>query len=170
VATDLYTRPYFDASVWISWIKNEVINGVERGKIVAHLLQHAERKAFPIYTSTLSLAEVHKQRTNSMLTDAQDEQILAFFEHEYIHFIEVDRGIGEHANRLCRDKSIMPPGVKGLLPNDAIHLACALRAKCDYLLAWDEGILKCRHPAIKIEAPEMRGQAFLAIVPPVELK
>ena len=170
MATDLYTRPYFDACVWISWIKGEVINGIERAKIVTHLLQHAERKAFPIYTSTLTLAEVHKQRSSGMLTDDQDDLILAFFEHEYIHFIDVDRAIGEHANKLCRDKNIMSPGVRGLYPNDAVHLACALRANCDYLLTWDDGMLKCTHPDIKIEAPEMRGQAFLSIVPQVELK
>jgi predicted nucleic acid-binding protein len=45
--------------------------------------------------------------------------ILAFFEHDYIELIDVDRRIGEQANEFCRQYS--------LYPNDAIHLACALR-------------------------------------------
>ncbi len=158
-----YTNPYFDAGVWISWIKNEVVGGVRRGEIVEHLLRHAENGAFPIYTSTLTLAEVHKRRHGNELTGSEDDTILAFFEHDYIRLIDVDRAIGEHANRLCRDKSLVPPGQKLLLPNDAIHLACALRAKCDYLLAWDGGITKCTHAGIMIAAPEKRGQAFLAM-------
>lgn len=162
MAADLYASPYFESSVWISWIKKEIVDGIPRGEIVTHLLQHAERGAFPIYTSTLTLAEVHKRRHSDKLTDKQDEDILAFFEHDYVRLIDVDRSIAEHANRLCRDTSLVPPNTRLLLPNDAIHLACALRAKCDYLLAWDGGITNCTHPGIMIAAPEKRGQGFLA--------
>lgn len=161
---NLYVAPYFESSVWISWIKKETIDGVPRGEIVEHLLKHAERGAFPIYTSTLTLAEVHKRRHNDMLTNDQDEEILAYFEHEYIRFIDVDRMIGEHANRLCRDTSLVPPRTKLLLPNDAIHLASAIRAKCDVLLAWDGGITACTYPGIEIAVPEKRGQSFLGII------
>jgi len=160
---DLYTRPYFDSSVWIGWVQHEVIEGIDRRAVADHILRHAAAKAFKIYTSTLSLAEAHKKRHHIPLTEPEDEGLLTYFEHEYIEFIEVDREIGEHANKLCRDASIVPAGHKLLLPNDAIHLACALRAKCDYLLAWDGDLLDIKHPDIKTEYPQMRGQQFLGV-------
>ena len=88
-----------------------------------------------------------------MLTNDQDEKILAFFEHEFIELIDVDRAIGEEANRICRNH--------GLLPADAIHLACALRARCEVLLAWDDRITKTVHPNIRLEEPQIIGQMVL---------
>ena len=102
---------------------------IERGKITAHVLRLAQEEEFSIYTSALTLAEVHKKRKGQKLDDELDERILAYFEHEYIKIIDVDRRIGEEANQFCR--------TYGLLGNDAIHLACALRAGCDVLLTWD---------------------------------
>ncbi len=46
--------------------------------------------------------------------------------------VEVDRNIGEAANKLCVRFSD-----NRLRPADAIHLASALRAGCDVLLTWD---------------------------------
>ena len=48
----------------------------------------------------------------------------------FIEIIDVDRQLGEQANRFCR--------TYGLSPADAIHLTCALRAGCDVLLSWDD--------------------------------
>ena len=86
---------------------------------------------FRIITSYFTLAEVHKKRGHGVpaLTDEQNGKILTYFENEFVTFVEVDRGIGEEANRLCqryRDYKLSPP--------DAIHLASAIRANCDVLL------------------------------------
>ena len=140
-----YRKPYLDACVFIGWIKGEVVNGVERGKIASRILKSASKGAFNIYTSTLTLAETHKHKGLSELTEAEDNRILTFFENDYVLLIDVDRNIGEQANKLCREYS--------LKPNDAIHLACALRAGCDRLLTWDDGLLRIAHPRIRCKNP-----------------
>lgn len=145
-----YDKPYLDSSAFISWLKGEVVKGVPRGDIVAHILSQAEAGDFKIHTSAITLAEVHKLRSAPALADDQDEKILAYFEHDFILIIDVDRRIGEEANRLCRQH--------GILPNDAIHLACALHAGCDILLAWDDRFVKVQHPGMRLEEPQRLGQ------------
>lgn len=113
-------------------------------------MYQAARREYLIYASTWSLAEVHKTRGGVALLDDQDEKILKFFESDFIRLVVVDRLVGEEANRLCRRY--------GLKPADAVHLACALRAGCDVLLAWDDDLLKLIPPGIQIERPQMLGQ------------
>ena len=146
-----YQKPYLDSSVFIAWLKGETVKGVDRGAIADHILTLAEDGQFKIHTSAITLAEVHKLRTSAKLSNDEDERILAYFEHDFIQIIDVDRAIGEEANRLCRQY--------GVLPNDGIHLACALRAGCDALLAWDDRFVKVDHPEIRVEEPQTLGQA-----------
>lgn len=152
-----YQKPYLDSSVFVSWIKGEVIAGVDRTRIASHILKCAERGDFVVHTSTLTLAEVHKLRKGPILPEDEDQKMLAYFENDFIQLIDVDRSIGEHANSLCRKH--------GLYPNDAIHLACALRARCDVLLAWDNRFVKAQHPDIPIEEPRLLGQANFGLSP-----
>ena len=147
---DQYKKPYFDSSVFIAWIRGEIINGINRKQIADHILTLAENGEFKIHSSSFTLAEVHKKRNHEKLTTEQDENIILFFEQEFIEVIDVDRLIGEEANRLCRQY--------GLLPADAIHLASALRAGCDVLLAWDDRVTKVSHSDIRIEEPQIIGQ------------
>lgn len=150
---DQYQKPYLDSSVFISWLKGEVeqSTGIERGKITSHIMNLAAKGEYLVYTSAWTLAEVHKLKGGIALPDDQDERILSFFEHDFIRLIVVDRGVGEDANKLCR--------AYGLRPADAVHLASALRAECDVLLAWDGDLIRISHPNIRIERPEMIGQA-----------
>jgi len=164
-----YQKPYLDSSVFIAWIKGEIITTEEEEKeggktirivktvnrkmIVDHLLKQAQNGDFKIHISSFTLAEVHKKRNHEKLTNDEDEKILAFFENDFIVLIDVDRTNGEEANRICRDL--------GLLPGDATHLACALRAGCDVLLAWDDRITNASHPRIRIEEPEIVGDLDL---------
>lgn len=150
---DQYTKPYLDSSGFISFIKMEVVKGIERGKIVKHILTNAARGDYPIYTSAFTLAEVNKLRSQPRNTTDVSEEILAFFENEYIKLVDVDRRIGEEANHFCRQY--------GLYPADAVHLASALRAGCDVLLAWDDRFQKVNHPTIRIEEPRLLGQQTL---------
>lgn len=100
----------------------------------------AEQGDFKIYTSTLTIAEVFKRKTAShvepyqSLSNEQSDKILAFFEHEFIVLVDVDRRASEDAHRFCQQFNIRP--------NDAIHLACALHAGCDTLLSWDTKFTK----------------------------
>ena len=148
---DMYEKPYLDSSVFISWVKGEIIGDVDRGKVVQHILDLAEQGTFSIYVSALTLAEVHKLRQGPVTPGDGSEKIVEYFEHTFIKVVDVDRRIGEHANRLCREKN--------LLPNDAIHVACALRAGCDVLLAWDRGFSGVTE--IRIEEPSLVGQSTL---------
>lgn len=163
---EIYTKPYIDSSVWIGWIKEEGnLKGINRKDVFDHILLQAQRGDFLIYTSAATLAEVHKRRgQDHSLTTKQDEDILEFFEHSYIRLIEVNREIGEAANRLCRDISLSPTGAS-IKPFDAIHLASALSVNCDYLLCWDETFAGFVHPKIKIEEPRKLGQSMITFEP-----
>ena len=153
---DQYKKPYLDSSVFIAWIKGEVEKGVKRKEIVEHILFLAEKGIYIVVTSALTLAEVHKRKGASKLAEKEDERILSYFEHEFIQIVDVDRETGEMANKLCREHAS-----DKLMPNDAIHLASALRAKCDALLAWDEVLSKLKRSDIRCEEPIMIGQGKL---------
>lgn len=153
-----YRQPYLDSSVFIAWIKGEVRGDVDRKAIVNHILHLAERGNYQVFISALTLAEVHKGHGNNHAAQDrqdQDEQVLQFFENDYIQVIDINRQIGEDANRFCRQY--------GLSPADAIHLACALHAGCDVLLAWDDGLTRIQHPEIRIEEPQIVGQVALPL-------
>lgn len=134
---------------------HETCNGVDRWRIAEHILRHARNGVYSVVISAATLAEVHKPRGGALLTKQQDDQVLSFFEHEFIQIVDVDRMLGEHANRLCQKLHINP--------FDAIHVASAIRAGCDYLLTWDNKLLQCGTTEIAIVEPEMRGQHFLEL-------
>lgn len=144
-----YERPYLDSNVFIAWKKGEVIEGVDRAAIAEHiLLQADENHAYRITISALTIAEVYKvRRGGERLSKRATEDLLLYFQHDWFDIIPVDRRIGEDANGFCRQY--------GILPNDAIHLACALRASCDVLLAWDGRFCKVNHPSIRLEEPQI---------------
>ena len=155
-----YKYPYLDSSVFIGWIKGEKNGITDRKDIADHILKLAENGTFKICASALTLAEVHKKRGSPQLSADEDRRILEFFEHEFIDIVDIDRTIGEQANRLCRQYPIRP--------NDAIHLACALKAKCDVLLTWDNPLASVQHPDIVIENPRKIGQLNLLDAPSKE--
>lgn len=161
--SDLYGKPYADSSLFIAFIKGEwTVNcdGDKRCDVVQRVFEQMEEANKPIYTSTLTRAEVHlgKPPPGSTdpavkLTDAQDESILEFLKRDLFISIDVDTEIGNEATRLARKH--------GIAPNDATHLASALRAGCDALWAWDKRFEKVRHPKIKVEEPRIKRQRTL---------
>ncbi len=146
-----YQKPYLDSSVWIAWIKGEVIDGVNRAEIAAHILRLAQQGVYQILTSAATLAEVHQHAGCPKLTPEQDEKVLDFYEHDFVLLVNVDRGVGEHANKLCRRYNINP--------FDAIHVASAIQQKCDVLLAWDKRLEEAGISEVRVEQPRMLGQA-----------
>jgi len=157
VASLPYKKPYIDSDVFIGVIKNEVIPeklpdgtivNIERGKIGAHVLTLAEQRLFPVYISPLTIAEVHKIRHQEKLTDDENENVLEFFENDFVTVVPIDREDGEEANRLCRKYQ-----AEKLSPTDALHLVCALKAGCDIILTWDGDFAEVEHPKIRIERP-----------------
>lgn len=151
-----YRRPYADSSVFLGFIKGEVdAKGNDRGAIGQNFFGHAEEGKYKVFTSTLTLAEVVKLRRGPVTPDDKLEQIAALFDYEFIELIELDRGIGEDARRLCQ--------TQGLKPNDAVHLASATRGGCDILLAWDDRFVACASPPVPVEEPQIKGQLTLAM-------
>lgn len=158
MATESYITPYVDSSVFIAWINKEVVAGVDRFAIADHVIKNAERGEYSIFISALTLSEVHKlpRGTAPPLTKEQDEMIIRFFRNDCFKVLPVDRDIGETANQFCRDY-----GIHG---NDATHLACALRARCEVLLVWDRPLaVRVQRSDIRIESPRILGQDFLKL-------
>lgn len=164
-----YKKPYLESSVFIAWIKGESIpqtdaEGKEIGRenradIAKHILSLAEAGQFPVYTSSITIAEVHK-RNNGKPASEGDSNAIDFFRSGFFKIIDVDRTIAESAHRCCRSHK--------LKPYDAVHLACALRAGCDVLLTWDSDLLDITHDGITISKPQAFGQAVLDLSAPAE--
>jgi predicted nucleic acid-binding protein len=128
-----YTRPYLDANVYIAAIKGPKTEDPDKVQIAATILQLAEDGAFQIFASTLLAAEVIKVPGDpNPLTPHQENVISGYFYRDFIVMIEVDLLIAEKARQLARDHGLKPP--------DAVHLATAIRAKCDQFLTWDEKV------------------------------
>jgi predicted nucleic acid-binding protein len=152
-----YTRPYFDSSVFISWLKDTDVGPLpdgshgDRHPISAFVVKQAENRLYPMYTSYLTMAEVFKKKGDGKqsLTDTENGRIMQYFQNDWIEWIPVERLIGEDANAL-----LVQHRAERLMPCDAVHLACALRAKCDVLLAWDGPLRKIKRSDIRIEYPD----------------
>ena len=154
---DKYSRPCFDSSVFLGGLKNEISNGIKRGVIFRHLWSKAEDGEFKVFISSISLAEVYKKRKAASPSAKLLDEFLELINRSFVEVIEVDREVGLLAHALCRRFA-----ANKLMPNDAIHLACALRAKCDVLLAWDGPLTSVKHENIEIAEPAMFGKTLLS--------
>jgi predicted nucleic acid-binding protein len=152
----MYRRPYVESSVFIAYIKREMRGDDHDCKAVFEsLLDAASSGDFAIHTSSLTIAEVFKNKRKGVeLTEQENFDLRPYFREPYIRIIEVDREIGERANELCRTHKASFD-VPALRPNDAIHMACAERAECEALLAYDPDLLKQSHDTMRIEWPQM---------------
>lgn len=123
-----YRRLYLDADVYLALIKGEP----GRVDIARSLLADAQQKRFTVVASTLIYAEVcgHGDVRAAANADAVDERIAAFFEQGFLQWVEVDLVIARDARRLSREHRL-----RGA---DAIHLASAVRARCDALMSWNK--------------------------------
>lgn len=150
-----YKKPYVDSSVIIAWLKGEE----GRRDVFTDILIAAEAGAFKVYTSTVTIAEVHRPRRHQQGTEKDSDQLLDLFEQDFLVFIDVDRRVAERAHRLCRDT--------GLRPFDALHVASALRANCEVLLSWDDRFDGLGIADIAFERPQfVAGQGTLIEQPP----
>jgi predicted nucleic acid-binding protein len=170
----VYHRPYVEASVWIAYIRGEFRkDGSHDCKAVFEsILKAAQDGQFQIFTSSLTIAEVCKKKDAEKLTEDENEDLRPYFREEYITIVEVDRDIAERANDLCR-MHLVDAGEHILRPNDAIHLACAERAGCEVLLAYDKHLTRWVHDKIATKWPAeinkvvMPSVSALSISPPV---
>ena len=143
MAKSKYTKPYVDSSVIVAWIHGEK----SRTEIFTDILKAAEAGLFRIFTSSLTIVETHRPRGQDASSIKKSDELLDFFEHDFLEFIDVDRRVAERAHRLCRDCR--------LRPCDAIHVACALKAGCEVLLTWDGDYKDLEIPSLDIRQPEI---------------
>lgn len=144
-------RIYWDSCVYISCIENTE----GRGKLLREILQSATSGEIVFIASALVIAEVTKFKHPTKDAIAQAEEIRAFFENDYIRVYNADRRTAEEAAEICRNTGLNPP--------DAIHLATAIRLKCDSFQTYDgekggpTKLLafngKIGTPSLKIELP-----------------
>jgi len=146
----IYTNPYLETTVFIALIKGEIVEGIDRGQIAQNILDDASRGRWAILTSTLTIVEVFKKRNRPVLTETEEQEIDAFFKHDYIKLVTLDRYVAEHARKLAR--------VYNLRPIDAVHLASAIRVKADQLLTWDNDFPRTTIEGVQIREPYWFGQ------------
>ena len=143
-----YKQPCLDSSVFIAGLDGEICKGVKRAVVFRYILEKAKSGEFIIFIAAITLAEVYKTKKRAKSTDPLLDEFLELISEPFVEVIEVDRETGINAHKLCRRFA-----ADKLYPNDAIHLACAMRARCDVLLAWDAPLIGVSHPDIRIEEP-----------------
>ena len=150
-----YKKPCLDSSVFIGGLNREIANGIKRGVIFDYLIECARNGDFRIYIASALIAEVYKPVRPGLISSGPSlDAFLSLLDEDIIEPIELDRETALLANSLCRQH-----GGK-LRPFDAIHLACATAARCDYLLSWDGPLSRISHNTVKIEAPTI-DRAFV---------
>jgi predicted nucleic acid-binding protein len=120
---------------------------------ISALEQEAKGGHLIIFTSTLAIAEVCKTKDYGDLTEDEHRQIKAYFRHKFVKVIQVDRIIARNAAEIVRDHSLKPP--------DAIHVATAIRCRCQVLYTYD-GLMLSKDgqigtPALPIKPPGAFG-------------
>lgn len=143
----MYKNPCFDSSVFLGGLNQEIVDGVKRGVVFSYLLERARAREFTIHIATVAIAEVFQSKTYGMQSGAAClNDFMSLLEDNLLQPIEVDRETGINAHKLCRQFNV-------LRPFDALHVACAEAAGCDYLLTWDKKLTKVNNTTLKIEAP-----------------
>lgn len=139
-------RVYWDSSVWIALIKGEVVDGVDRCTVPRMILEDAKDGKVTIFISRITIVEVHKKKKHKSLTKEEDDRVQSqFFAHEYIKKIDVDNWVAQRANELAWEYNITP--------NDAIHVASAIKVKAEVLHYWDGDFEKIPSEIMPCERP-----------------
>jgi predicted nucleic acid-binding protein len=110
-------------------------------------LTAAEKGNFEIVVSGLCLVEVCK---HPKIKGASGDAIAAYFEHDYILLVPVDKTVGTHA------RNLMMAGHAGLKPQDAVHIATALVANVDELHTFDDRMLSLDGRLTKLDGTPLK--------------
>lgn len=118
-------RIYWDSCVYISCIERTP----SRDAMLWAIAKAAEAGDLVLVASSLVIAEVIKIDDPSRSAQDQAALIRRFFENDYIKIRAVDRRTAEDAAEISRTTGLKPP--------DAIHVATAIRWKCECLQTYD---------------------------------
>jgi predicted nucleic acid-binding protein len=118
-----------------------------------------------VYVSALVIVEVCKLKRHGTTSDHEVRQISDYFRHKFVRVVPVDRPIARMAAEIVRNHDLKPP--------DAIHVATALRTKCEVFYTYDgdgndPGLLKMSgvigSPALPIKRPGEWGQMTIPML------
>ncbi len=149
---DMYKRPYLDSSVYIAAIRGSPPEPTGRADTARRILQDAVDGRYQIYASTFVKVEVVKD-SNRPVLQAPQETVDAFLQRSCFVWLDLDIPTAEKARDLARNY--------GLRPADAVHLATAIKAKADQLLAWDNRFPKGNFEGVLVTEPHWMGQEKL---------
>ncbi len=142
-------RVYWDASVFLSLFqRGDTPDLLHQRQQAILLLEDARKGAFLIVTSAFTLAEARRGEGVPPLPGEEHATLNAFFKHQYIEVVPVDRAIAELAAEYGERFS--------LKLGDAVQLATAVRVGASRFLAWDRGFFReeaMRGAPIAIEYP-----------------
>jgi len=140
------TLVYADTCVYVDLItRNEGAHkdtGEPRWKIARSLFEAVDRGAVRLVASSLIEAEVlcnGKTRERQERSEQVAERLRTWFTSPETIWIDIDRFIAREAARLSDHYGHLHEGARRFSAADAIHLASAIRANCDYLLTHDNG-------------------------------
>lgn len=130
---------YLDSDIFIDYLHGPGGDAKqsERYRASKVIIENAENGVILMYTSVLTEAEVHSQATGVIPdTTYLDE----FFDSNWINSVNVTRNIARYARDLIWDNPSLRKG-----PNDAIHLASALRIRnVKFFYTRDAGLLNLK--------------------------
>lgn len=143
---------YWDACCFLAILNNEP----EAAKCIS-ILEEARDGAIALWVSPLTMAETVRPKGSARPLPAEHrEKVLAFFDNEYIRFVQIDREIARQSLEICWDYHLQA--------RDAIHLAAAHAAGCEFIETKDEGFIGRvkAYPGIAVRKPRGKdGQEVL---------
>ena len=123
---------YWDSATFLGWLSDEA----DKLPHCRPVLEAAEAGEVVLVTSALTIVEVLWPKGHKKVAAQHAHKIEAFFRHSWIIVRELDRFIAEDARALVWNKNVKP--------QDAIHLATALRqdVQLDQFDTFDDGLIK----------------------------
>jgi predicted nucleic acid-binding protein len=155
-------RIYWDSCIFIYAFKK---TPAHYSTILA-IEKQAKAGECDIFVSALVIAEVVNSKTHGRMTDGDIKAIDNYFRNKFIKIVPVDRPIAKSAADIVRNHYLKPP--------DAIHVANAIRTKCEVFYTYDgdgstQGLLQLNErigiPALPIKRPGEWGQMTLGMRP-----
>ena len=123
-------RRYWDSTCFLS-----MLNGEEEAGACEGILAAARAGETTIVVSPLSRLEVIRRKGSpAPVPVEQRDTIRQWFENDYLRCPEIGREVGATAQGYCWDLNVHP--------RDAIHIAVAVRARCDLLETLNPSLLK----------------------------
>ncbi len=135
-------RIYIDSCVYVAVFKGGDEGYPDRLEAARWTLESAQRDEFVAITSTLTIPEVFGTPLTGqhVRTHEREERVAkakSYFSSSPEMLVELDEALATHAADLAVRHQLKGP--------DAVHVASALRAKCQRLYTWDGGLLKLKN-------------------------